>query len=93
MGSIVPSLSAERNSSIDNDWFVSMISVGMRSWVSRTVAYSDISASCMGSASIPCNLLERRGSGGGGRGGILIVRRCRGAVVFSVLFDGVNGII
>ena len=58
--------------------------------MSRTVAYSDISASCMGSASIPCNLLERHGSGGGGRGGILIVRRCHGAVVFSVLFDGVT---
>ena len=90
VGLIVPSLSAERNLSIESDWFVFMISVGMRSWVSRTVAYSDMRASCMGSASIPCNLLEWCGSGGGGLGGILMVRRCRGAVLLCIVSGGLS---
>ena len=75
-----PSLRAERTSSIVKE-SSEIISVGNKSCVCRTVAYSDMKAEVWSSASRPCSSasrpckrLEEQFSGCRGRGGILIVR-------------------
>ena len=80
VGEREPSLRAERTSSIVKE-SSEIISVGNKSCVCRTVAYSDMKAEVWSSASRPCSSasrpckrLEERFSGRRGRGGILIVR-------------------